>query len=52
VAFSTGREAHLQVNGPWRYVLSEIYYTPKVTAAVEALQAAHTTPAEISQLAA
>jgi transposase len=43
---------HLQVNGPWRYALSEIYYTPEVTAAVEALQAAHTTPAEISQLAA
>ena len=43
---------HLQVNGPWRYALSELYYTPEVTAAVEALQAAHTTPAEISQLAA
>jgi transposase len=43
---------HLQVNGPWRYVLSELYYTPEVTAAVEALQAAHTAPVEISQLAA
>jgi transposase len=43
---------HLQVNGPWQYVLSELYYTPEVTAAVEALQAAHTAPAEISQLAA
>ena len=43
---------HLQVNGPWRYALSELYYTPEVTAAVAALQAAHTTPAEISQLAA
>ena len=43
---------HLRVNGPWRYALSELYYTPEVTAAVEALQAAHTAPAEISQLAA
>ena len=31
---------HLRVNGPWRYALSEIYYTPEVTAAVEALHAA------------
>ena len=38
--------------GPWRYALSELYDTPEVTAAVEALQAAHTAPAEISQLAA
>jgi len=43
---------HLRVNGPWRYALSELYYTPEVTAAVAALQAAHTAPAEISQLAA
>jgi transposase len=43
---------HLQVNGPWRYALSELYYTPEVTAAVAALQAAHPAPAEISQLAA
>jgi transposase len=43
---------HLQVNGPWRYVLSELYYTPEVTAAVEALRAAQTTPAVITQLAA
>jgi transposase len=43
---------HLQVNGPWRYALSELYYTPAVTAAVAALQAAHPAPAEISQLAA
>jgi DDE superfamily endonuclease len=42
---------HLQVNGPWRYALSELYYTPEVTAAVAALQAAHPAPAEISQLA-
>jgi transposase len=43
---------HLRSNGPWQYALSELYYTPEVTAAVEALQAAHTAPAEISQLAA
>lgn len=43
---------HLRVNGPWRYSLSEIYYTPEVTAAVAALQAASSTLAEISQLAA
>ena len=43
---------HLQVNGPWRYALSDIYYTPEVTAAVTALQAALSTPAEISPLAA
>ena len=43
---------HLRVNGPWRYALSEIYYTPEVTAAVAALQAACTAPTESSQLAA
>jgi transposase len=43
---------HLRVNGPWRYGLSEIYYTPEVTAAVAALQAAGSPPPEISQLAA
>ena len=43
---------HLRINGPWRYALSAIYYTPEVTAAVATLQAALTTPAEISQLAA
>ena len=43
---------HLRVNGPWRYALSEIYYTPEVTAAVAALQAALTAPTETSQLAA
>jgi transposase len=26
---------HLQVNGPWQYKLSAIYYAPEVTAAVE-----------------
>jgi len=43
---------HLRVNGPWRYALSEIYYTPEVTAAVATLQAALSTPAEISHLTA
>jgi len=43
---------HLRRNGPWRYALSAIYYTPEVTAAVATLQAALSTPAEISQLAA
>jgi transposase len=43
---------HLRVNGPWRYALSEIYYTPEVTAAVAALQAILSPPTEISQLAA
>jgi transposase len=42
---------HLRVNGPWPYALSANYYTPEVTAAVAALQAA-STPAEMSQLAA
>jgi transposase len=45
-------EQHLRVNGPWRYELSEIYYTPAVTAAVQALLLAETAPGEISQLAA
>jgi len=31
---------HLQVNGPWPYRLSEIYYEPAVTVAVEKLAAA------------
>ena len=43
---------HLQINGPWRYALSEIYYTPEVTAAVQALRVAETSPEAISQLAA
>ena len=43
---------HRQVNGPWPYALSELYYTPEVTAAVQALRAAETSPVEISQLAA
>ena len=45
-------EQHLQVNGPWPYALSELYYTPEVTAAVQALRAVETAQEEISQLAA
>ena len=45
-------EQHLAVNGPWPYVLSELYYTPEVTAAVQVLRAADTTHEETSQLAA
>jgi putative transposase len=30
---------HLHVNGPWLYKLSELYYEPAVTAAVEAIAA-------------
>ena len=43
---------HLAVNGPWPYVLSALYYTPEVTAAVQALRAAETPQEETSQLAA
>ena len=43
---------HLQGNGPWRYALSEVYYTPEVTAEVAMLRAAQTAPTVISQLAA
>ena len=43
---------HLQDNGPWPYALSEIYYTPKVTATVQALHARQSALEEISQLAA
>jgi len=43
---------HLRSNGPWRYALSEIYYTPEVTAAVEALQTADSSLVALSQLAA
>lgn len=45
-------QQHLQVNGPWPYVLSDLYYTPEVTAAVEALKAAETPQEETLQLAA
>lgn len=43
---------HLRVNGPWRYVLSELYYTPEVTAAVDVLKTAASSLAALSQLAA
>jgi transposase len=42
----------LRRNGPWRYALSEIYYTPEVTAAVKALQTAASSQTALSQLAA
>jgi transposase len=45
-------EQHLAVNGPWPYALSDLYYTPEVTAAVEALRVADTTQKETAQLAA
>jgi transposase len=45
-------QRHLRSNGPWRYALSEIYYTPEVTAAVEALQTADSSLTALSQLAA
>jgi transposase len=32
---------HLEVNGPWPYKLSEIYYTPEVTSAVKELENLH-----------
>ena len=31
---------HIETNGPWAYKLSEIYFTPEVTAAVRKLKAA------------
>jgi transposase len=43
---------HLHLNGPWPYALSELYYTPEVTAAVQAMGAAEIAQEEISQLAA
>jgi transposase len=43
---------HLLGNGPWQYALSYLYYTPEVTAAVEALQTADGSLAALSQLAA
>lgn len=38
-------EQHLETNGPWPYHLSKIYYTPEVTAAVQALAAQAQLPA-------
>ena len=43
---------HLQVNGPWPYALSELYYTPEVTAAVQELRPVETAQEETLQLAA
>ena len=43
---------HLRVNGPWRYALSELYYTPEVTAAAEALKTTDGSLAAPSPLAA
>jgi hypothetical protein len=43
---------HLAVTGPWQYELSEIYYTPEVTAAVQALATVTSSQIECSQLAA
>lgn len=37
-------EEHFAVNGPWQYRLSELY-SPEVTAAVQALEAAEQLPA-------
>ena len=36
-------EDHLRLNGPWHYKLSELYYEPAVTAAVEKIAAAEHT---------
>jgi hypothetical protein len=38
-------EEHLHVNGPWKYKLSELYYEPAVTAAVENMVAEQRSPA-------
>ena len=43
---------HLRVNGPWRYALSELYYTPEVTAAVDVLKTTDSSLAAPSPLAA
>jgi transposase len=32
-------ERHFEVNGPWSYKLSDIYYTPEITAAVQRMSA-------------
>ena len=33
-------EEHLHVNGPWLYKLSELYYEPAITTAVEQIATA------------
>ena len=35
----TDVERHVQENGPWQYKLSQIYYEPGITAAVETMVA-------------
>jgi hypothetical protein len=35
----TDVEEHLHLNGPWKYPLSELYYEPAVTAAVDKIAA-------------
>ena len=35
----TDVERHVQENGPWQYTLSQIYYEPGITAAVETMVA-------------
>jgi transposase len=40
-------ERHVRTNGPWHYKLSQLYYTPEVTAAVERL----TTEQQLQQAA-
>jgi hypothetical protein len=30
---------HFRVNGPWKYKMSDIYYEPEVTAAIEKMDA-------------
>jgi putative transposase len=35
----TDVERHLKVNGPWQYQLSQVYYAPEITAAVERIAA-------------
>jgi transposase len=37
-------EDHLATNGPWRYSLSHLYFTPDVTAAVERITKEHRFP--------
>jgi len=32
-------QRHVRGNGPWRYRLSQLYYAPEVTAAVESVAA-------------
>jgi transposase len=45
-------QRHLYGNGPWPYALSDLYYTPEVTAAVQALGGAEIAQEESSLLAA